>query len=139
MGAGYYGKFGNTQGSNRFIKNELIFQENEQLVLYKVVIMNKYLHSPIWIYNKQNVLIDELPIVNNDKYIQKFSDKATKMFANYYEFDINSNLLRFNHEKQIKEKKIMIGIISNIVTRLEEINDGSFIIEDLETERLNSL
>ena len=33
----------------------------------------------------------------------------------------------------------MIELISRIKKRLEEINDGSFIIEDLETERLKNL
>ena len=33
----------------------------------------------------------------------------------------------------------MLNLISQIKKRLEEINDGSFVIEDLETERLNNL
>ena len=33
----------------------------------------------------------------------------------------------------------MTDIIRQILNRLNEINDGSFIVEDYETERLNSL
>ena len=33
----------------------------------------------------------------------------------------------------------MLDLIAQIVARLNEINDGSFVIEDLETERLKAL
>ncbi len=34
---------------------------------------------------------------------------------------------------------MMLELISHIIKRLEEINDGSYTIEDLETERLETL
>ncbi len=37
------------------------------------------------------------------------------------------------------EKNIMLKLISCIKERLAEINDGNFVVEDLETERLKNL
>lgn len=33
----------------------------------------------------------------------------------------------------------MLDLIARIVARLEEINDGSFVIQDMETERLKAI
>jgi len=38
-----------------------------------------------------------------------------------------------------KKKNTMLKLISCIKERLAEINDGSFVVEDLETERLKNL
>ena len=61
------------------------------------------------------------------------------MFDGYYEFDTHDAPCWFNHEKEKAEKEIMLDLIARIVARLNEINDGSFVIEDLGTERLKSL
>ena len=45
----------------------------------------------------------------------------------------------FNHEKEKGEKNTMLKLMSCIKERLAEINDGSFVVEDLETERLKNL
>ena len=47
--------------------------------------------------------------------------------------------IMFDFEKEKEEKEIMLDLISQIKKRLEEINDGSFVIEDLETDRLSNL
>ena len=46
---------------------------------------------------------------------------------------------QFDYEKEKAEKDIMLDLITQIVARLNEINDGSFVIEDYETERLKAL
>ena len=42
-------------------------------------------------------------------------------------------------KKEKAEKNIMLKLIFCIKERLAEINDGSFVVEDLETERLKNL
>ena len=61
------------------------------------------------------------------------------MFDGYYEFDTHDVPCWFDHEKEKAEKEIMLDLITQIVARLNEINDGSFVVEDLESERLRSL
>lgn len=58
------------------------------------------------------------------------------MLSSYYKFDSHNEPCWFNHEK---EKNTMLKLISCIKERLAEINDGSFVVEDLETERLKNL
>lgn len=54
-------------------------------------------------------------------------------------FDSHNEPCWYNHEKEKAEKDVMIELISKIKSRLNEINDGSFVVEDLETERLKKL
>ena len=61
------------------------------------------------------------------------------MFSSYYEFDSHDEPCWFNHEKEKVEKNIMLELITHIKERLNEINDGSYTVEDLETERLKTL
>ena len=103
-----------------------------------VKIMSEFLRSPVWIY-EDGIVTDDLPIVNNDAIIQELCDRASAMFTDYYEFDTHDVPCWFNNEKEKAEKEIMLDLITQIVARLNEINDGSFVIEDLETERLKSL
>lgn len=100
--------------------------------------MSEFLRSPVWIY-EDGIVTDDLPIVTNDTIIQKLCEQASAVFTNYYEFDTHGVPCWFNREKEKAEKDIMLDLISQIVARLEEINDGSFVIEDLETPRLKSL
>lgn len=103
-----------------------------------IKIMNEFLHSPIWTYEDE-IVTDDLSIIENDEVLQNLSEQASEMFSDYYEFDSHDMPCWFNHEKEKAEKEIMLDLITKIVTRLNEINDGSFVIEDLESERLRSL
>ena len=69
----------------------------------------------------------------------KRKQKAADMYDGYFEFDTHDVPCWFNHEKEKAEKEIMLDLIAQIVARLTEINDGSFVIEDLETARLKAL
>jgi len=103
-----------------------------------IKIMSEFLRSPIWTY-EDGIVTDDLPIIENDEILQKLSEQASDMFTDYYEFDSHDMPCWFNHEKEKAEKEIMLDLIAQIVARLNEINDGSFVIEDLETERLKAL
>lgn len=61
------------------------------------------------------------------------------MFSSYYEIDSHDLPVWFNLEKEKEEKEIMLDLITRLIARLNEINDGSYVIEDLETERIKKL
>lgn len=103
-----------------------------------VKIMNEFIHSPIWTY-EDGIITEDLPIIENDVILQKLCEQASAMFTNYYEFGSHDLPCWFNHEKEKAEKEIMLGLITRIVARLNEINDGSFEVEDMESERLRAL
>lgn len=106
--------------------------------MFTVKIMNEFIHSPLWIYDEDSI-IDEPEFIANDARLQDLCNKVENMFSSYYEFDSHNELCWFNHEKEKAEKNIMLKLISCIKERLAEINDGNFVVEDLETERLKNL
>ena len=106
--------------------------------MFTVKIMNEFIHSPLWIYDEEGI-IDEPEFIANDAKLQDLCSRVENMFSSYYEFDSHDKPCWFNYEKEKAEKNIMIELISLIKKRLDEISDGNFVIEDLETERLKNL
>ncbi len=107
--------------------------------MLKVKIMNEYLHGPIWVINSDGIPVWKCSLIEDDAILTQLNEKAMQMFSSYYEFDSHDSPCWFNQEKEKAEKNIMLDLISQIKKRLEEINDGSFVIEDLETDRLSNL
>ena len=107
--------------------------------MYTVKLMNEYLHGPIWVYNSDGIAVRNFPLVYNDPILETLNKKAMEMFSSYYEFDSHGMPCWFDKNKEKREKQQMADIIRQILNRLKEINNGSFVVEDYETERLNSL
>lgn len=107
--------------------------------MYKIRLMNEYLHGPIWIYNADGIAVLKYPLISDDPTLMKLNTEAMEMFSSYYEFDSHNSPCWFNSDKEKAEKGKMLSLIQKIIDRLNEINDGTFKIEDLETPRLNNL
>ena len=103
-----------------------------------IKIMNEFLHNPIWTY-EDGFVIDDISVILEDEKLQVLCNKIENMFSSYYEFDSHDQACWFNSEKEKADKEIMLDLITQLIARLNEINDGSFVIEDLETERLKQL
>ena len=103
-----------------------------------IKIMNEFLHSPIWTY-EDDFITDDFPVIENDVKLQEISKQIEELYSSYYEFDSHDEACWFNHGKEKSDKEFMLELIAKLVSRLEEINDGSYIIEDLETERIKNL
>ena len=101
-------------------------------------IMNEFLHGPIWTY-EDGIVTDDLPIIEEDEELQMLNEQAADIYAGYYEFNSHDMPCWFNYEKEKEEKEIMLDLITRIVARLNEINDGSFVVEDYVSEYLKSL
>ncbi len=104
-----------------------------------VRLMNEFLHGPIWIIDDEGWITDDLPLVNDDPVLKELNERAMEMYDNYYEFDSHDVACWFNHEQEKADKDIMLDIINKIKARLDEINDGSFVVEDYVTEHLKNL
>ncbi|MBO7393012.1 MAG: RNA helicase [Abditibacteriota bacterium] len=104
-----------------------------------VKLMNEFLHGPIWIIDDEGWITDDLPLVNDDPVLKELNERAMEMYDNYYEFDSHDVACWFNHEQEKADKDIMLDIINKIKARLDEINDGSFVVEDYVTEHLKNL
>ena len=99
-----------------------------------------YLQGPIWMSDiDTGEPLTGIEVIDNDLEIREPNRRAGQMFSSYYEFDSHGVPCWFNYEKEKAEKDILLDLISQIKKRLEEINDGSFVIEDVETDRLSNL
>ena len=107
--------------------------------MYTVKLINEFLHGPVWVYDSDGIAVWKYPLVSNDHILTELNQKANEMFSSYYEFNSHGEPCWFNHEKEKQESTKMLDIISKINHRLNEINDGSFVVKDYETLRLNSL
>lgn len=108
----------------------------------KIKILNKFLHSPLWYCDENDIEWDnekEFLVFINDKELQKISKNIETLFNGYYEFNSHNQPCWFNKEKAKNDKLKMLSLLKELNKRLNELNDGSFDIEDLETPRVLNL
>ena len=105
-----------------------------------VRIMLDYLQGPIWISDPQTgTPLTGIDIIDNDPIIRELNYKCSELHDSYYEFDSHDMACWFNKEQQRKDKYLMLSMLEQLIARLEEINDGSYEIDDRETERVRNL
>ena len=98
--------------------------------------------GPIWkpYYNstskKDSTGVD---IVDNDEELKKINDEIQTMFVSYYYFDYNGQSCYFDKKQERADKEKMLSLLNKLNNRLNAINDGSFIVDDRETERVRTL
>ena len=77
--------------------------------------------------------------VEEDEVLRKLADELVDMNVSYYEFDSHDMACWFNEEQQRADKEILLSLVARIVDRLNELNDGSYVVEDCESEELREL
>lgn len=99
-----------------------------------------FLQGPIWIsdLNTGQPLTGN-DVVDNDEELRLINFEISNLYSSYYEFDSHDLPCWFNEEQEKKDKEKMLSLLKRLNDRLEEINDGSFVVEDLETERVKKL
>lgn len=96
--------------------------------------------GPIWISDVETGQpITGIDIIDNDEELRKINFEISTLYSSYYEFDSHDQACWFNEEQEKKDKEKMISLLKQLIDRLNELNDGSFIVEDHETERLEKL
>ena len=80
-----------------------------------------------------------ISIIDNDEKLRKINLEISELFSDYYEFNSHGQGCWFNYEKEKEDKDKMLSLLNKLNERLNEINDGSFVVEDLETERVKNL
>ncbi|MGY3725310.1 hypothetical protein SAMN05421767_1322 [Granulicatella balaenopterae] len=105
-----------------------------------IKIQLEILDGPIWFTDPATLGPDtEIDFIDNDPILIKYNRLCNQMFAHYYECNSHEQACWFNEQQEKADKEIMLEYITIIINRLNELNDGSYIIDDCETERLNSL
>ncbi len=108
----------------------------------KVIIMLDWNSGPVW-GNYVNPDTFEkttgIKIIDEDPQIKALNEEICNMYTGYYEFDSNGEACFFNKEREKADKVILLDLLGKLIDRLNELNDGSFEIDDRETERIKNL
>ena len=88
---------------------------------------------------KSDRLLTGIGVDDNDEYIQKLNNEIQDLYSSYYKIDYNDEPVYFDKEQEKKDKYKMLDLLKKLIKRLNELNDGSFEIDDRETERVKNL
>lgn len=94
---------------------------------------------PKYYDKKTDRLLTEIDVVDNDEYIQKLNNEIQDLYSSYYKINYNDEPVYFDKEQEKKDKYKMLDLLEKLMKRLDEVNDGSFEIDDRETERVKNL
>lgn len=90
-----------------------------------------YTEDIIWISNDNGNKFEENSLlIENDKILNDLQIKINDLYSSFYEFDSHGEQVWWNKKKMKNNKFIMLDLLKQLNDRLNEINDGSFIIKD---------
>ena len=88
---------------------------------------------------EKHCVVTKVLVIDNDKKLQNICKKMQDMYSSYYEFDSHGEACWFNKERQKEDKPKMLELLTELKARLDEINDGTFEIEDLITPEYDKI
>lgn len=80
-----------------------------------------------------------IPVIDNDEALQALNDQIRELHSSYYEFDSHDLPCWFNDEKEKADRPRMLELPGRPNARIAELNDGSFVVDDQETPRVEAL
>ena len=102
--------------------------------------MLDFLQGPIWTSDAENGKPQTgISIIDENENIRELNFKIQDMYNGYYEFNSHNQPCWFNKEQEKADKEKMLAMIAELIEMLNKINDGSFVIDDQETERIKVL
>ncbi|MDO4680674.1 MAG: RNA helicase [Aerococcus sp.] len=96
--------------------------------------------GPIWgcTYDEKTGKYDyEIRKIDEDKKLMSLHQQIQDLYSSYYTFTDKEVITHEEQEKKDKDK--MLSLLGKLKDRLNEINDGSFVIDDRETELVKKL
>lgn len=108
--------------------------------MQKIKLMFEFGHGPIWYSDPfTGKLITGIEVVDIDPDLELWNRQCMDLYDKCYEFDSHGKGCYFNEETLAKNKKKLLCILEQIKSRLEELNNNNFIIEDQATDELNKV
>lgn len=102
----------------------------------KIHIKLDYSHGPIW-KDHFDIVTGEwstgIKIIDEDTALQVLNDKAESLYSSLYSFE---NGFLFDEKGFESIKPALLSLIQTILMRLNEINDGSYVVNDEEVSEL---
>ena len=105
-------------------------------------IMLDFISGPLWkdVFDTQRKeLVTGIDVVDNDEYIQTLNEEIQSLYSSYYKVNYKDEPVYFDEDQEKADKEKMLSLLQKLIARLNEINDGSFEINDRETERVRNL
>ena len=103
--------------------------------MFTVILSNEFLHGPIWTHKEgADIPGQDFSLLQNDATLISLNDEIGELFDSYYEINSHNQAVWFNEEQLKADKAIWLSLLRRLNTRLNEINDGSFIVKDTLTE-----
>ncbi len=105
-----------------------------------IKLMLDLLQGPIWISDVETGKpMTGVELVDEDEQIRQLNYEIQDLYDSYYEFDSHDQACWFDEERERADKPRMLELLAKLNARLAEINDGSFIVDDQETPRVEAL
>jgi len=92
-----------------------------------------YLIGPIMkdIYSvKRKVDVTGVSVIDNDEILEDLNSKISDLYSECYEFDSHDQPCYFNEDTLKKNKEELLILLKQLNDRLNEINDGTYIVQD---------
>lgn len=80
-----------------------------------------------------------ISVIDNDVALQALNDQICELYSSYYEFDSHGQACWFNEEQEKADKPLMLELLGKLNARIAELDDGSFVVDDRETPRVEAL
>ena len=99
-----------------------------------------FLAGPLW---KDEFIDGEtrtgIPVIDNDAALRALDARICEPYSSCYEFDSHDQACWFNEEQEKDDKPLMLELLGRLNARIAELNDGSFVVDDQETPRIEAL
>ncbi|MBR0383246.1 MAG: hypothetical protein IJH61_00985 [Eubacteriaceae bacterium] len=105
--------------------------------MYTIKLMNEYLHGPIWVYDEEGFIRRKYPLIDNDEELKALNEQARILYDSFYSFNEGESSCSFDESGYQASFDEMCGIIQKIVSKLQTINNGDFVVEDYITKAPN--
>lgn len=95
-------------------------------------------HGPIWkdkFDRDTGEFYTGIAIVDNDKALNVLNEEASREYSALYHFDENNRYI-FDEEAFEQKKTDLLSLVNAIISRLNDINDGTYVVIDEETNNL---
>lgn len=104
--------------------------------------MLDFISGPLWknvFDTKTKELVTGIDIVDNDEYLQQLNEEIQALYSSYYKINYRDQPVYFDKDQEKADKEKMLVLLEKLIDRLNEINYGSFMIDDRETEQIRNL
>lgn len=97
----------------------------------KVILDLDFNQGAIWISDQETgEPITGIEIIDYNKDIASINKKISDLYSSYYRFDSEDSNCSFDKNKFFRDKELLLKMVDELKQLLENINDGSFEIED---------